>query len=88
MSNDFISIGEVLTFLKNEKITNFEKRADFIQDFVDKENRNIGNAYDRYLEDGAATVMNVVTEFSGAKKECILWCVNHYLSLNRNPNVI
>ncbi len=32
--------------------------------------------------------MNVITEHSGTKKECILWCVNHYLSLNRNPNVI
>ncbi|MHB8126190.1 MAG: aminotransferase class I/II-fold pyridoxal phosphate-dependent enzyme [Desulfitobacteriaceae bacterium] len=88
MDHDFVSIGEVLTFLKKENITNFEKRAELIHDFIDKENKSIGYAFDRYLENGPATSMNVVEEHSGAKKECILWCVNHYLSLNRNSNVI
>lgn len=88
MSNEFISIGEVLMYLKKEKISNIEERAKLIQDFINKENKSTGNAYDRYLENGASTFMNVVTEHSGTKKECILWCVNHYLSLNRNANVI
>lgn len=88
--NEFISIGEVLSYLKKGNITNIEERAKFIQDFIDKENKNADNAFafDRYLENGASTFMNVVTEHSGTKKECILWCVNHYLSLNRNTNVI
>jgi len=88
ISSDFDSIGEVLTYLKNEHITNIDERARIIQDFVDKENTGTGNAHDRYLENGASTSMNVITEHSGMKKECILWCVNHYLSLNRNINVI
>lgn len=88
INNDFISIGEILSYIKKENITNVEERASLIQDFIDKENKGTGNAYDRYLENGASTLMNVVIEHSGTKKECILWCVNHYLSLNRNPNVI
>jgi 8-amino-7-oxononanoate synthase len=40
------------------------------------------------MELGASNFANVVTEHSGTRKECILWCVNHYLSLNRKPNVI
>ncbi|MEA4926028.1 MAG: aminotransferase class I/II-fold pyridoxal phosphate-dependent enzyme [Syntrophomonadaceae bacterium] len=74
--------------MKSHDITNIEDRANVIEDFVAKENSGDGNAHDRYLENGPASFMNVITEHSGTKKECILWCVNHYLSLNRNPNVI
>jgi len=77
-----------LAYLKVANITNVDERAKIIQDFVDNENKNAGNAHDRYLENGASTFMNVITEYSGVKKECILWCVNHYLSLNRNVDVI
>jgi len=88
MGFHFNSIGEVLVYLKKENITKIDERAKIIQDFVDAENIATGNAYDRYLEKGASTLTNVITEHSGIKKECILWCVNHYLSLNRNSNVI
>ncbi len=88
MGYDFKSIGEVLLYIKNQDITNIDERAEIIQDFVDSENRKNGNAHDRYLENGPSTLMNVITKHSGQKKECILWCVNHYLSLNRNPKVI
>lgn len=81
MSADFVSIGEVLTYLK--EVNDLEDRAQMIQDFIDKDNE-----YGRYLENGPGTFVNVVTEHSGEKKECILWNVNHYLSLNRNDNVI
>ena len=77
-----------MAYLKVANITNVDERAKIIQDFVDNENKNAGNAHDRYLENGASTFMNVITEYSGVKKECILWCVNHYLSLNRNVDVI
>lgn len=81
MSSDFVSIGDVLTHLK--EVNGLEERAQTIQDFINKDNE-----YGRYLENGPSTYMNVVTEHSDEKKECILWNVNHYLSLNRNGNVI
>ncbi|AIY06944.1 8-amino-7-oxononanoate synthase [Planococcus sp. PAMC 21323] len=81
MTNNFASIGEVLTYLKD--VTDLEERAKTIHSFVE-----VDNEYDRYLESGPATLMNVITEQTGEKKECILWNVNHYLSLNRNKNVI
>ncbi|MGI2328154.1 aminotransferase class I/II-fold pyridoxal phosphate-dependent enzyme [Planococcus sp. YIM B11945] len=81
MSEKFASIGEVLAYLKG--VNDLEERAATIQRFVE-----VDNEYDRYLEGGAATLMNVITEGSGEIQECILWNVNHYLSLNRNRNVI
>ncbi len=88
MNSNFSSMGEVLAHLQKENINNLESRAGYIQGFIDKENKEHGYEYDRYMEFGAANFTNVVTEHSGSKKECILWCVNHYLSLNRNKNVI
>lgn len=88
MKQRFSSMGEVLTYLKKSNINNVDERADYIQDFIDSANQDIGYEYDRYIEFGASNFANVVTEHSGGKKECILWCVNHYLSLNRNAKVI
>ncbi|KNF07693.1 putative pyridoxal phosphate-dependent acyltransferase [Gottschalkia purinilytica] len=88
MDKHLSSIGEVLAYLKSNNIINIEKRAKYIQDFINKENRYTGYEYDRYLEYGASNLSNVITENSGNKKECILWCVNHYLSLNRNKTII
>ncbi len=88
MENRFFSMGEVLFYLKKSNISNVEERAKLIQNFIDTANEGAGYEYDRYMERGASNFANVVTENSGATKECILWCVNHYLSLNRNPNVI
>ncbi|TFB14659.1 aminotransferase class I/II-fold pyridoxal phosphate-dependent enzyme [Filobacillus milosensis] len=81
MSSEFLSIGEVLSHIKD--VNNLEERAKTVQKFVDKDNE-----YGRYLESGSATLMNVVSEDSGENRECILWNVNHYLSLNRNIDVI
>ncbi|MGE5423153.1 MAG: aminotransferase class I/II-fold pyridoxal phosphate-dependent enzyme [Ignavibacteriales bacterium] len=82
-------MGEVLAYLKDEDITDIEERADLVQEFLNKErDKGIGNAYDRYLDNGASTVATVITDNPTSTKECIMWCVNHYLSLNRNPEVI
>lgn len=84
----FFSMGEVLASLKKSKVTNIDERASLIQGFIDRANQGAGYEYDRYMELGAGSFGNVVTEHDGSKKECILWCVNHYLSLNRNLRVI
>ncbi|MEH1769849.1 MAG: aminotransferase class I/II-fold pyridoxal phosphate-dependent enzyme [Nostoc sp.] len=43
---------------------------------------------DRYIQFGSDTQGTVVSDSSNSKVECILWCINHYLGLNRNQNVI
>ncbi|WP_020674687.1 aminotransferase class I/II-fold pyridoxal phosphate-dependent enzyme [Geopsychrobacter electrodiphilus] len=88
MENRFFSMGEVLVSIKKSNITDIDERASRIQAYIDHANSGSGYEYDRFLEFGASNFGNVVTENSGNKKECILWCVNHYLSLNRNANVI
>jgi glycine C-acetyltransferase len=85
----FISMTEVLAYIKMEDVSDLEERAEIIQAFLDKQaNQGIGNAYDRYLGDGAATSADVITPYPKASRKCIMWTVNHYLSLNRNETVI
>lgn len=88
MDKHFSSMGEVLAYIKSNNINDIEERSRYIQDFISKENEGTGYEYDRYMEQGASNFSNVIDESSGDKKECILWCVNHYLSLNRNTNII
>ncbi len=88
MSSNFNSMGEVLAHIKSDESLSIDERADIVRSFIKQENNGNGNAYDKYLENGAATQMNVISDQSGIKKNCILWCVNHYLSLNRNQNVL
>ena len=45
-------------------------------------------SFERYTEFGSDTHGSVISQLSGEKKQCILWCINHYLGLNRNPDVI
>lgn len=88
MEHRFTSMGEVLMYLKSNNISRIDERAKYIQDFINQENMDKGYEYDRYMEYGASNFSNVVTEYSGEKMECILWCVNHYLSLNRDRKII
>lgn len=84
-----MAMTEILAYLKEQDICDIEERSDLIQQFLSRERKNgNGNAYNRYLENGSSTLANVISEDHGANKECIMWCVNHYLSLNRNSNVI
>lgn len=82
------TIGQVLNDLKKDGIKGLDDRAGYISEFKKKQNINGKYTFDIYTEKGSYTTANIVTPFSGNKKECILWCINHYLNLNRNPNVI
>jgi glycine C-acetyltransferase len=82
------SIGYLLKKLNEEGITDFHKVAEQMQALKDAQNREGIWAYDRYTETGSASNSTVITEFGEQKKECILWCLNNYLGLNRNQKII
>lgn len=43
---------------------------------------------DLHTERGSDTVASIVSGTTGEKRECIVWSLNLYLGLNRNPRVI
>ena len=44
--------------------------------------------YDIYTKNGSDSSGIVVNHANGRSDECIIWPLNHYLALNRNPEVI
>lgn len=81
-------IGNVMRKLVDENVTDFNDIADAMQKLKDMQNREGLYSNDRFTETGSDSQAVVITEENGKRKECILWCINHYLGLNRNPRVI
>lgn len=44
--------------------------------------------YDIYTENGSDSSGVVVNHVTGETKDCVIWPINHYLGLNRHPEVI
>jgi glycine C-acetyltransferase len=86
--NSSMAIGYVMKKLVEEGTTDFDKVADILHELKGMQNREGIFSYDRFTEKGSDSHATVITQFDGKRKECILWCLNHYLGLNRNPRVI
>lgn len=86
--NSSMAIGYVMRKLVEEGITDFDKIADVLQELKDLQNREGLFSYDRFTERGSDSHAVVINQFDMEKKDCILWCLNHYLGLNRNERVI
>lgn len=74
--------------LESEGITDIETIAEHL---YDHHTRQVGlglYSNGRYTQSGSDVQANVISDSNTPTKECILWCVNHYLGLNRNQNVI
>ncbi len=83
-----MAIGHIMKKLIEEGITDFDKVADTLQQLKDLQNQEGLWPYDRYTESGSDSEASVITEATQEKQDCIVWCLNHYLAMNRNPRVI
>ena len=81
-------IGNVMRKLADEGVTDFDSIAEAMQTVKNLQNSEGLYSNDRFTELGSDSQAMVITEGTGQKQECILWCINHYLGLNRNPRVI
>ncbi len=74
--------------LHHQGINNFEEIARALHH--QKNLQDLSGVYstDRYTVNGSNAEGLVVSPYTGKEVNCILWCLNHYTGLNRNPNVI
>jgi 7-keto-8-aminopelargonate synthetase-like enzyme len=86
--NTSMVIGNVMRKLVEEGVTDFDEIANAMQKVKDLQNAEGLYSNDRFTERGSDSQAVVITEEDGTRRDCILWCVNHYLGLNRNPRVI
>lgn len=83
-----MAIGYALRELADQGVTDLDLAADALQQLKDQQNREGVFPYDRFTAHGSATEATVLNEHETSSKQCILWCINHYLGLNRNPRVL
>lgn len=83
-----MSIGYALRELADQGVTDLGRAADALQQLKDLQNREGVFPYDRFTEHGSSAEAVILNEHEPSSRPCILWCVNHYLGLNRNPRVL
>ncbi len=86
--NTSMIIRQLPKLLEDQSITDIGQIAEHMHALKTMQNQANLWSYDRFTESGNAALANVITEYSKEKKECILWCLNNYLGLNRNPEVV
>ena len=57
--------------------------GDMFEYFLDN-----GRCYENYTENGSHSSGIVCSEATNASQACVIWPINHYLGLNRHPDVI
>ena len=74
--------------LYTEGITSFEAIAEALHQQKQRQRQLGVYSQDRYTLEGSGCEATVISPSTGQSINCILWCINHYTGLNRNPRVI
>lgn len=81
----------ILSYMKQleaEGVTNLEEISDYLYEHYLRQVDLGVYSNGRYTLSGSDVQATIVSTNGDSSQECILWCINHYLGLNRNQNVI
>lgn len=87
-NNPPISTYSILAKLARLGITDFDKLADALEDFRCLQIEAGKWSYEKCTVSGSAAKGNILIPHNGQTQPCIIWSFNHYLGLNRHPEVI
>jgi len=81
-------LGQVRTEMQRAGVTDVAQVAAEMQRLRDEQARLRLFAPDLYTEAGSDAVASIVSGATGEARECVVWSLNLYLGLNREPRVI
>ncbi len=81
-------LGQVRTEMARAGVTDVREVANELHRMKEEQAQKHMFSADLYTEWGSDTVASIVSGTTGEKRECIVWSLNLYLGLNRNPRVI
>lgn len=87
MNLEQVQIGMLGRHLRQNGVVSLSEIAGAVHDRKLSELKTGRFVYDRYSHEGSSNFA-VVMDTDGKERECILWTINHYLGLNRNPSVV
>ncbi len=74
--------------LKQYNITNFDQKTNFTYEITQLQKKLEIYTLDRFLKNGSNFSASIMTPNKSNENECIIWCTNLYLGLNRHPQVL
>lgn len=83
-----IQIGMLLRNMADLGVKDLRQKALLAYLTVKAQNKKGVFPYNRFLKNGSRTLSKIISPDEGKEKDCIVWCNNHYLGLNRNKEVI
>lgn len=81
-------LGQVRQEMQRRGVTDIAQVAQELQRIKDEQARAHLFSSDLYTEEGSGAVASIVSGTTGHKRECVVWSLNLYLGLNREPRVI
>ena len=81
-------LGQVRSEMQRRGVTDVALVAEELHRMKDEQARTQLFAHDLFTEQGSNAVATIVSGATGEKRECIVWSLNLYLGLNREPRVI
>ena len=81
-------INYLMRYYRLQGVHDLDQLSDRLHSQKIAQNQQGFYPYDRYCHKGPGSQAKIITEFSLESQDCIVWCTNHYLGLNRHPEVI
>ncbi|MCX5749806.1 MAG: aminotransferase class I/II-fold pyridoxal phosphate-dependent enzyme [Candidatus Saganbacteria bacterium] len=83
-----IQVGKLIRSLKGKNVGELNKKA-IITYLVISAQNNLGIfPYNRYMKQGNKIYSKIISPDDKKEVDCIVWCSNHYLGLNKNQKII
>lgn len=80
--------GTLLMKLKKRGVTDLDQLSSAMDDLRKKQLESGIYSFDNFSESGSDALASMSATLEEDKKSCTVWSVNHYLGLNRHPDVI
>jgi len=80
--------GTLLMKLKQSGVTDLDELSNAMDDLRKKQLASGIYSFDHFSEKGSDASANMSSSLLENKQNCTLWSINHYLGLNRHPDVI
>lgn len=74
--------------LKNTGLTSLDEKADYVFEFVELQKKEGIYPLDRYIATNYGFNADISSQAVDSRRDCVVWCTNLYLGLNRRQSTI
>ena len=83
-----IQVGKLIRSLKSKNVKKINEKAIVSYLAMSAQNELGIFPYNRFIKTGSDSFSRIISPDDKLDQDCIIWCSNHYLGLNRHPEVI